>query len=195
MDWHAATGVASGVVALAATIPYMRATARREIRPSAVTWAGWGLESAIVFAAQIVSEPSWAAVLSGTGASYCGIVVVLAVRAGGLRVGRLDVACIVLGVAAIIGWQLTADPSVALALAIAGDAVLCVPTIAKTVRDPASELGWRYFVAAGAALLSVFAAAHADFVSLGWAAYLTACNLLIGALAIRAPRRVAERVG
>ena len=82
MDWHAATGVASGAVALGATIPYMRATARREIRPSAVTWAGWWLESAIVFAAQIVSEPSWSAVLSGTGACYCGIVVVLAAPTG-----------------------------------------------------------------------------------------------------------------
>ena len=142
MDWRAATGLASGLLALAATVPYMRAAARREIRPNAITWGGWWLFSAVVFAAQMLSEPSWSAVVSGTAAVYCGVVVVLAVRAGGLELVALDVVCGALGLASIVAWQATQDPRVALVIAIAGDAFLCIPTIAKSLRDPASEL-WR----------------------------------------------------
>jgi len=185
MDWRTATGLASGVLALAATIPYIRATARGTIRPNSVTWAGWWLLSAIVFAAQMLSEPSWSAAVPGSSAVYCGIVVVLAVRRGGTRLGALDAVCGLLGVTAIVAWQLTAQPDVALAIAIAGDMVLCVPTFAKTLRDPGSELGSRYLAAAATNLLGAISASRLDFLSLGWPVYLIACNAAIGVLALR----------
>lgn len=186
MDWRAASGVASGIVALAATIPYIRAAARREIRPSVVTWAGWWLFSSVVFAAQMVSEPSWSAIISGTGAVYAGAVMVLAIRNGGVGLVALDVVCGALGLASIIAWQATQDPRLALAIAIAGDAFLCIPTIAKALRDPVSEMGGRFVVAGAAGLLGVLAARRLDFLSVGWPAYLTVCNTVIGVVAIRA---------
>jgi len=185
MDWRAASGIASGLVAVAATVPYIRAAARREIRPNAVTWGGWCLCGAVVFAAQMVSEPSWSAVISGTGAVYCGVVTVLAVRAGGFGVVALDIACGVLGIAALVAWQATHDPRFALALAIAGDVFLCVPTVVKAWRDPASEMGGRFLIAALAALLGVAAAGRLDLVSIGWPAYLVFANTTIGLVALR----------
>lgn len=194
MDWRAASGLASGVVALVATIPYMRAAARREIRPSAVTWGGWWLFSSVVFAAQMLSEPSWSAVIAGTGAVYCGIVVVFAVRAGGAGVVALDVVCGALGVAAVIAWQATADPRLALAIAIVGDVFLCIPTVVKALRDPASEMGSRFLIAALAALLGVAAARRLDVVSVAWPAYLAFANTTIGLIALRGrtPRAVPD---
>jgi hypothetical protein len=194
MDWRSATGLAAGVLAFAATIPYIRATARGTIRPNSVTWAGWWLLSAIVFAAQMLSEPSWSAAVPASSALYCGVVVVLAVRAGGMRLGTLDAACALLGVAAIVAWQVTADPRVALAIAIAGDVVLCVPTFAKTLRDPRSELGSRYLFASATSVLGAVSAARLDFLSLGWPIYLILCNAAIGLLALRAPRTGAEQL-
>jgi hypothetical protein len=185
MDWRAASGLASGVVALAATVPYMRAAARREIRPNAITWGGWWLFSSVVFAAQMLSEPSWSAVISGTGAAYCGVVMVLAVRAGGLGLVALDIACGALGVAAVVAWQVTQDPRLALAIAIAGDVFLCIPTVVKALRDPASEMGSRFLVAALAALLGVGAAQRLDFISVAWPAYLAFANTTIGLVALR----------
>jgi hypothetical protein len=186
VGWRAAFGVASGLVALAATIPYIRAAARREIRPSVVTWAGWWLFSSVVFAAQMLAEPSWSAVLAGTGAAYAGVVMVLAIRAGGYGLVALDVVCGALGLASIIAWQVTQDPRVALAIAIVGDVFLCIPTVAKAVRDPASEMGGRFIVAGGAAVLGAVAARRLDFLSVGWPAYLAVCNTAIGLIAIRA---------
>ena len=170
---------------LLATIPYIRATARRDIRPSVVTWAGWWLFSAIVFAAQMLSEPSWSAGISGSATVYCGAVTVLAVRVSGPRLRALDITCGLLGLVAIVAWQVTQDPRVALAIAIAGDSVLTVPTLVKTVRDPSSELGSRYLIAAGAALLGATSAVRLDFLSLGWPVYLAVCNATIGVIALR----------
>jgi len=192
MDWQAASGLASGVVALAATIPYIRAAARREIRPNAVTWGGWWLFSSVVFAAQMLSEPSWSAVISGTGAAYCGVVMVLAVRAGGFGLVALDLACGALGVAAIVVWQATSDPRLALVIAIAGDVFLCIPTVVGALRDPASEMGSRFLIAAAAALLGAVSARRIDFLSLGWPLYLAFANTTIGLVALRTrPRQTA----
>jgi hypothetical protein len=185
MDWRSVTGLASGVLALAVTTPYIIATARGTIRPNSVTWAGWWLLSAIVFAAQMLSEPSWSAAVPGSSVIYCGIVVVLAVRAGGTRLGLLDLVCGGLGIAAIVAWQLTAQPDAALAIAISGDMVLCIPTIAKTLRDPRSELWSRYLAASATNLLGAISASRLDFLSLGWPVYLVACNAAIGLLALR----------
>lgn len=187
MDWRSVTGLASGVLALVATTPYILATARGTIRPNSVTWAGWWLLSAIVFAAQMLSEPSWSAAVPGSSVVCCAVVVVLAVRRGGTRLGVLDVVCGVLGVVAIVAWQLTAAPDAALAIAIAGDMVLCVPTIAKTLRDPRSELWSRYLAASATNLLGAISASRLDFLSLGWPVYLVACNATIGLLALRSP--------
>ncbi len=185
VDWRVASGLASGLVALAATIPYIRATFRRQIRPSAVTWAGWWLFSSVVFAAQMLSEPSWSAVISGTGAAYCGVVMVLAVRVGGVGPVALDATCGALGVAAVVVWQVTQDPRLALVIAIAGDVCLCIPTLVKSLRDPASEMGSRFLVAAAAALLGAAAARHLDFLSIGWPVYLALANTTIGLVALR----------
>ena len=194
MDWRAATGLASGALAFAATIPYIRATARGTIRPNSVTWAGWWLLSSIVFAAQMLSEPSWSAAVPASSALYCGIVVVLTVRTGGTRLGALDVVCGLLGLAAIVAWQVTADARAALVIAIAGDVVLCVPTFAKTLRDPRSELGSRYLFASATNALGAISAARLDFLSLGWPVYLIVCNAAIGLLALRAPRQGADQL-
>lgn len=185
MDWRTATGLASGVLAVAATIPYIRATARGTIRPNAVTWAGWWLLSAIVFAAQMLSEPSWSAAVPGSSAVYCGVVVVLAVRSGAARLEVLDAVCGLLGLAAILAWQLTDEPRLALAIAISGDMVLCVPTFAKLLRDPRSELASRYLAASATNLLGAVSASRLDFLSLGWPVYLVLCNAAIGVLALR----------
>src|SRR5579862_8726560 len=101
MDWRILTGLLSGAVGFVGLVPYIRATARREIRPSALTWSGSALLAGIVFVAQIVSEPSWSAVMAGTGVVGCTVIAILAIRIGGLRLSGLDIACGALGLLAI----------------------------------------------------------------------------------------------
>src|SRR5579864_9148354 len=133
MDWRILTGLLSGAVGFVGLVPYIRATARREIRPSALTWTGSALLAGIVFGAQMVSEPSWSAVIAGTGVVGCTIIAVLAVRMGGWQLAAIDIACATLGLLAIVAWQITQDPQIALGIAIGAALIVSVPMLLKTV--------------------------------------------------------------
>jgi len=78
---------------------------------------------------------------------------------------------------------------VTLALAIVADAIICLPMIRKTVRDPSSELSTPFLVIGGASLLGAVSAVRFDFPSLAWPVYLAALNFLVGGLALGGQRR------
>src|SRR5579862_104169 len=170
MDWRILTGVLSGLVGALGLVPYILATARREIRPSALTWSGQALLAGIVFTAQITSEPSWSAVIAGVGVVGSAIVAVLAVRVN-LHVTFLDIACGALGLLAIVAWQVTQDPQIALAIAIVASVIVSVPMLLKTVRDPRSEPVRVFVIWVGGSTLAVISATHLDFLSIGWPAF------------------------
>jgi hypothetical protein len=188
VDGRALLGAAVGLGNVGATVPYIAATARGSIRPSPLSWAGGALTSTIVFVAQMTSEPSWSAVLPGTAAVYCVVIVVLAVRRVSPTWTRLDTTCAVLGIAAVVGWQVTGVAEVALVLSIAADLILYTPMIVKTWHDPASEIPAPFFAKATLALVAAAAVRHLDALSLSWPAYLAVFNGTIGALAL-APGR------
>jgi hypothetical protein len=184
VDWRILTGVLSGIVGSVGLVPYIRATARREIRPSAVTWSGQALLAGIVFVAQITSEASWSAVIAGVGVVGSTIVAVLAVRVN-LRVTRLDIACAALGLLAVIAWQVTRDPQLALGIAIGATLVISVPMLLKTFHDPGSEPLGVFAIWIGASSLAVISASRLDFLSIGWPAFFTIFDVAMALLAAR----------
>ena len=141
------TGLASGVLALAATTPYI--SRRPAGDPAERRSRGPGGGCSARSCSPRRCSPSrrgrrrCRGARSSTAASSSCSPCAPAARGWAL----LDVVCGVLGVAAIVAWQVTAQPDAALAIAIAGDMVLCIPTIAKTLRDPRSEM-WSRFLAA-----------------------------------------------
>jgi hypothetical protein len=169
MSWRLPTGVLSGAISIGSTLPYIVATARRAIRPNALAWSGWALLDAIVFAAQIVSEPSWSAVLPGAGAVGCLAIALVTIGVGGIRAtSRTEVVCAAFGVLAIVGWQVTRDPQIALGLAITAFLILSGPMLVKTTRDPSSEPTALFVVFMLVSALSIVSASRLDFLSLGW---------------------------
>lgn len=193
MDGRALLGAAAGLGNVGATVPYIVATARGSIRPSPLSWAGGALTSTIVFVAQVSSEPSWSAVLPGTASVYCLVIVVFAVRRVTPTWTRLDTACAVLGIAAVVGWQVTGVAEVALVLSIAADLILYTPMIVKTLRDPASEIAAPFLAKATMAFVAAASVRHFDAVSLSWPAYLAVFNGGIGVLASAPGRRPGAR--
>ncbi len=184
MNWRILTGLLSGALGAAGLVPYILATAREQIRPSAVTWAGQALLAGIVFVAQITSEPSWSAVISGVGVVGSTVVAVLAVRLN-LRVAALDVACGVLGLVAIAVWQATGDPVVALGIAIGATLIVSLPMLWKTLRDPGSEPIGAFAIWIAASSLAIVSATRLDFLSIGWAAFFTAFDVTMAILVLR----------
>jgi hypothetical protein len=184
VDWRILTGVLSGVVGAVGLVPYILATARRTIRPSALTWTGQALLAGIVFVAQITAEPSWSAVIAGVGVVGSAIVAVLAVRVN-LRVTLLDIACAALGLLAIIAWQITQDPRIALGIAIGATLVISVPMLVKTFHDPGSEPLGVFAIWIGGSSLAVISASRLDFLSIGWPAFFTVFDVTMALLVVR----------
>ena len=195
MDWRIVPGLLSGAVAFGATVPYFVATRRGEIRPNPLAWSGWALLSGIVFLAQILAEPSWSAVIAADGFLCCATVAVLAVRVSGLHPTPLDIVCALFGVVAIVAWQITRDPQIALAVAIAASLILSLPMLLKTIRDPDSEPGRVFLFFVAASVLSMLSASRWDFLSLGWPLTYVAFDGTIAVIALRtgATRRPSRR--
>lgn len=185
MPWRAALGVASALVYLVSTVPYLRAVGRRLIRPNLVAWGGGAVVNVIAFAAQITKEASWSVVIAGVTALYCATVVALTWRNGDRHLSWFDVVCLSLGGVAILAWQLSNNAEAALVLSVAADVVLNAPMIAKTKICPSSEIPSPFFLAAAAAALSAGSALRFDAVSLTWPCWLFAVNATIGVLAAR----------
>lgn len=140
MGWRAALGVASALVYLISAVPYLRALRRRTIRPNLVVWGGGAVVNVIAFVAQLSKEASWSAAIAGVTALYCAAVVALTWRNGDRQLNWLDVACLILGGSAVLAWQLSNNPEVALVLSAAADVVLNAPMLVKTKRSPESEI-------------------------------------------------------
>ena len=187
MDWRALAGVLSGVISVASTVPYVVATARRSIQPHALVWFGWSLLNGIVFVAQMTSEPSWSAVLAGAGTGGCLVVAVVAIRVSGIRpISSAELVCGTLGVLAIIGWQVTSNPQVALSFAIAASVVMSMPMLVKTARDPFTEPPALFVVFVLISVLSIASARRFDFLGIGWPASYLAFDLTMAAITVRA---------
>lgn len=186
MDWRLLAGVLSGVISIGATVPYVVATARRSIQPNALAWCGWTLLNAIVFATQIVSEPSWSAVLPGAGAAGCLAIALVTIRVDRVRaISRAEVVCGAFGVLALAGWQVTDDPQIALGFAIAAFLILSGPMVVKTARDPSSEPTALFVLFMLISALSIVSAARFDFLSLGWPVSYLVFQGTIAAITVR----------
>jgi len=190
VDWRALAGVASGVISVGSTVPYVIATLRRSVAPNALAWCGWTLLNGIVFVAQMTAEPSWSAVLAGTGAGGCLVIAAVTIGVAGIRpISPAEIVCGTLGIAAIVAWQLTSNARYALAFAIAASLVTSTPMLVKTARDPFSEPAGVFVAFVTISALSIASATRFDFLSVGWPASYLVFDLTIAALTIRARAR------
>lgn len=145
MDWHAILGIASGALTVLSGIPYILSILRHETKPNAVSWILWTALQLIAIAAQISAGTSWSVILVIAATVNTSVVSILALSGYGYEeYGWLDYTCAASAVVAIILWQLTGEPALAILLAILADMLAATPTVIKTYRDPYSEnlTGW-----------------------------------------------------
>ncbi len=180
MDFHFVLAAAAGLLAACTVLPYIRDMLRGTTRPNLVSWGLWLLIQGIFAAAQFTAGASFSIVLP-----LVGILAVLAVVILGLfgygykKYGPLDFVCLALALGAIVGWQLTSDPMVALILSVAADFIATVPTMFKAYRDPKSETPSAYVLAMLAATAGAFSSVIIDLPNLLWPAYMFAANALV----------------
>ncbi len=187
--------VAATLLTVVSVVPYVRDMLKGTTKPNIVSWGLWCLIQAIFAAAQFSSGASLSIVLPVVEVLTVGIVVVLGFFGFGYKKYRpLDFICLALALGAIVLWQVTRDPMVALWLSVAADFVAAVPTLFKAYRDPKSETPSAYLLVALSAIAAAFATSIIDVPNLLWPAYIFAINgatlslILLGKRAKKRPK-------
>lgn len=191
-DWHLALGIVSGLLATVAIVPYVRDILHGTTRPNVVSWSLWVVLLAIAALAQFSAGASWSLVLVvGDLIGTAAVLVLCLVGYGYGKYSWLDGLCFALALVAIVLWQITEQPLLAIGLAALADFLASVPTLAKAYRDPKSEEPTQFFIIATAALLGVFSTSIFDPANLAFPLYLFCINAAIGGTAFLRARSVA----
>jgi hypothetical protein len=120
---------------------YARDTLRGRVQPNRVTWLLWAVAPLLAFAVEINEGVGLQALMTFT-VGFGPLVIFLVSFAGSSaawRLGRLDYVCGALSVGGTVGWLVTRQGLVALAAAVAADALAGLPTVLKSWRRPETE--------------------------------------------------------
>lgn len=163
------------------SMPYIRNTLRGTTKPNRVSWTLWAIVPFIGVAAALAHGVSWA-VLPVFFAGFVPLLVVIASffsHSGTWKITQFDVICAIFSVLAIIGWIISKNPLVAIALSMTADFFAGIPTLKKSWQHPESETSSPY-IAGGLSCTTAFFAVDAwNFASIGFPIYLILMNTAI----------------
>lgn len=183
-DWHLALGIFSGILAMVAIVPYVKDILHGTTRPNVVSWSLWVLLLLIGVLAQLSAGASWSLVfLVGDLIGTSSVLVLCLIGYGYGKYTWLDSFCFILAIVAVILWQITDQPLLAIGLAVVADFLAAVPTLVKSYKDPQSEEPTQFFIIAVAALLGMLSTVVLDPANLIFPIYLFGINAAIGGTA------------
>ncbi|MDB5204224.1 MAG: hypothetical protein JWP09_252 [Candidatus Taylorbacteria bacterium] len=185
-DWHQVVGTMGGLIAFFSIIPYIKDILHGTTRPNVVSYILWCILLSISVFAQYSSGASWTILLVGADLAAALMVILFCFTGYGYKkYGPLEIICFTLAIIAIVLWQVTNNPLLAIIFSLIADILAGIPTIVKTYRDPKSELPLGWFMVAFGALLSLISNTIFDLPNLLFPVWILIVNTLIGFLALR----------
>ncbi|MBI2097433.1 MAG: hypothetical protein HYT46_00645 [Candidatus Vogelbacteria bacterium] len=165
-------GLISGLLVTASVIPYAIRTYQNKIHPNLVSWSIWallGLALLLTYHSSGATTNVWPAVFGFTNPL---LITILAFwRGEKKRPNKLEVACLIIGIASIIFWWFVQDAKqlaqYALYIAIVADAAAAIPTIAYVWQTPNGDrpFAWLLFgVGYGLALFAIEEHSFANYI-------------------------------
>lgn len=113
------------------------------------------------------------------------LILILCLRGYGYpKYGWIEGVCTLLAIIAIVSWQLTHQPLLAIIFAIIADLMASVPTVVKAYRDPQSEHPAGWFIVVSAAILGLLSTTIVNPANIIFPAYILCINGIIGSLAL-----------
>jgi hypothetical protein len=195
-DWHLVVGGVAGIIAMLAVIPYIKDILHGTTRPNIFSFSLWALLLFISILAQFSAGASWSVtLLVGDFIGTSSVVIFCLFGYGYGKYGRLEWVCTALAILAIISWQLTHQPVLAILFAVLADAMAAIPTIVKAFKDPWSEAPAQWLLIAFASALAIASTTIFDPANLIFPAYLLLVNGTTGLLAFFGRRLIPKSNG
>jgi len=166
---------------LLATYVYIRSMFKGGAKPNRVSWLMWSIAPFIATAAAVSNGVGWAALpvfMSGF-SPFLIFTASFATKKASWKLASFDYVCGILSGLSLGLWYVTKDPSVAIAFAIASDALAAVPTLTKAWNHPETESPWPFIVGVFNASTSFAAATMWTFSEYAFPAYLIIINIML----------------
>ncbi len=172
--------LAAGAFLVGAYI-YVKSMLKGSVKPNRVSWLLWAIAPMIGFAAAVSNGAGLAAVpVLMAGLSPLLILVAsFAVKEAHWKLAKLDYACGLLSIFAIVFWALTSDPDIAIVFAISSDALASVPTLKKGWQYPETESAWPYLLGVFGGFTSFLAITAWTFSQYAFPAYFVVISILL----------------
>jgi hypothetical protein len=172
--------ILSGLVTLAAALPYLRETASGQTKPRVASWLIWGAITAIGATAAFTQHQIPAAIYALLCAFECFAIALIGLRQGDLRLAWLDSICLIGAIAGLVALILARSPEIALMTVLITDFLGSIPTIVHAWGSPGEETLSTYSLnTLGSGIILLAANIHI-FTAIGYPLYLF---ILDGALA------------
>jgi hypothetical protein len=173
--------VVAAIASLFGSFAYIRSMFKGGAKPNRITWFMWSIAPFIAAAASITSGVGWAVVpvlISGI-SPFLIFTASFFHRGAYWKLAKFDYLCGVLSALALLLWYLTENPNLAIAFAIASDALAAAPTLTKAWRSPETESWWPYAIGIFSPLTSFLVASSFTFAQVAFPSYLSLINLLL----------------
>ena len=189
-NWQAVIGVAAGVVALLALVPYLVTIWQGKTRPNRATWWIWTSVSFVIVVSYHSSGASNTIWLPACVAVCHLLIAIVSLKYGEGGWNRFDRACLLgAGISLLLWWRFN-SPLIALLINIVIDFLGSLPTIRKSYYEPETEalLPWMIFLTAS--ILNLFAIEHWSFALLIYPFYYFCSSATIAILLLHSKMRV-----
>ena len=160
---------------------YVKSMLKGNAKPNRVSWLLWAVAPMIGFAAAVSNGTGLAAVPVFM-AGFCPLLIFVAsfaVEGAHWELVKLDYACGLLSILAIIFWAVTSNPDIAIVFAILSDALASAPTLIKGWQYPETESVWPYLIGVFGNFTSFLAITAWTFSQYAFPAYLEIMSILL----------------
>jgi hypothetical protein len=179
----------SGVLTIAAAVPYIVQIMRGKVKPRIVSWFTWSLLTGIACAAAFSDGQIANGILMLCATIEVLIVAILGFRIGDRKFDRLDIFCQAAAVAGLVLWLVFNSPAVAILAAVTIDLIGAIPTFKHSWLRPYEEAWITYSMSGLGALCTMLVITDWQITSVAYPIYLVLANALITALIVLSPRR------
>jgi hypothetical protein len=185
MSVYVFIGLISGVLQVAAAIPYIRSILRGETKPNIVSQALWTVIQIIAITAQLQSGWSWSVmILLATTFNTLSFTILCLKGYGYKAYSWVDWVCLVGALGALLAWGVTDKPLAALVVAVSVNVLASLPTIVKVFKYPRTENATAWLMMSAASILSILSLADMSVTNLVFPVEFFIESTIIGGLAL-----------
>lgn len=178
-------GVAAGVIALFACVPYIIDILHGQARPARSTRIMYMLLMVLALIQQHQLGSTWALLLIIGELIQAILILGLSYKFGMGGITRLDMGCYALLAINIVVWQSMNNALIGIYLTILADLIASVPTLYKSYKRPETETAAYFSLGAVSGLLAVFSQINPTYSNIVFPLYIAIINAVVAVLIMR----------